>query len=126
MWATTLRSGRVEPIRRFGAGGGPGIPEGGSEGVLCSSARAVPGHDETELHRHGVYIIALLTDPPLHACAFYSGGEYTSVVYPCTEIVLPDGGTIDMGGPFWTREMQARPGSHRRKRVTWSPDVGGE
>jgi hypothetical protein len=48
----------------------------------------------------GVYIIELPTDPPLLACAYYSGGEYTSVVYPCTEIVLPGGGTIDLGGPF--------------------------
>jgi hypothetical protein len=44
----------------------------------------------------GVIIIALPTDPPSLACGYYTDGEYTKVVVPCTEIVLPSGTVIDL------------------------------
>lgn len=49
--ARGLRSGRLDPVRRPRAAGGPGVREGGGEGVLRSPARAVTGYDETGLHR---------------------------------------------------------------------------
>ena len=48
----------------------------------------------------GVIVVGLPTDPPLLGCAYYENGEYTKVVVPCTEIVLPSGTVIDLGGVF--------------------------
>jgi hypothetical protein len=48
----------------------------------------------------GVTIVGLPTDPPLLGCLYYENGEYTKVVVPCTEIVLPSGTVIDLGGVF--------------------------
>lgn len=42
----------------------------------------------------GIIIIGLPTDPPSLACGYYQDGEYTKIVVPCTEIVLPSGTTI--------------------------------
>jgi hypothetical protein len=44
----------------------------------------------------GVMIIHLPTDPPSLGCGYYTDGEYTKVVVPCTEIVLPSGTVIDL------------------------------
>lgn len=47
----------------------------------------------------GVMIIGLPTDPPLLACAYYTDGEYTKVVWPCTHVVVGDV-VLDLGGVF--------------------------
>jgi hypothetical protein len=44
----------------------------------------------------GVVIVPLPTDPPMFACGYYTDGEYTNIVVPCTEIVLPSGTTIGL------------------------------
>jgi hypothetical protein len=44
----------------------------------------------------GVIIIALPTDPPSLACGYYTDGEYTKIVVPCSQIVLPSGTVIDL------------------------------
>jgi hypothetical protein len=44
----------------------------------------------------GVIIVPLPTDPPMLGCGYYENGEYTKIVVPCTEIVLPSGTVIDL------------------------------
>lgn len=51
---------------------------------------------DANLSGSGVIIVGLPTDPPSLGCAYYQDGEYTKVVVPCTEIVLPSGTVITL------------------------------
>jgi hypothetical protein len=52
--------------------------------------------EDVEFSDSGVLIIPLPTDPPSLACAGYQDGEYTKIVVPCTEIVLPSGTVVTL------------------------------
>jgi hypothetical protein len=52
--------------------------------------------EEAEASDSGIMILPLPTDPPMLACGYYTDGEYTKIVVPCTEIVLPSGTVISL------------------------------